>query len=104
MKILLIEDDEILLELTQEYLSENGYDISTATDVNSALDLAYEQKFDLFIIDVKLPKGDGFSLLKTLRTAGVSTLAIFTTSLNTLDDVECGYESDCDDYLKNHTS
>ncbi|KEA46578.1 response regulator transcription factor [Campylobacter mucosalis] len=100
MKILLVEDDETLLEMTQEFLSENGYEVCIAKDVKSALDLSYEQKFDIFILDVKLPKGDGFSLLSSLREARINTPTIFTTSLNTLDDIECGYKSGCDDYLK----
>ena len=52
------------------------------------------------ILDVKLPKGDGFSLLSSLRELGVSAPSIFTTSLNTIDDLEKGYKSGCDDYLK----
>ncbi|WP_051654836.1 response regulator transcription factor [Campylobacter mucosalis] len=86
--------------MTQEFLSENGYEVCIAKDVKSALDLSYEQKFDIFILDVKLPKGDGFSLLSSLREARINTPTIFTTSLNTLDDIECGYKSGCDDYLK----
>nr|WP_283956595.1 response regulator transcription factor [Campylobacter mucosalis] len=97
---MLVEDDETLLEMTQEFLSENGYEVCIAKDVKSALDLSYEQKFDIFILDVKLPKGDGFSLLSSLREARINTPTIFTTSLNTLDDIECGYKSGCDDYLK----
>ena len=100
VRILLVEDDEILLDLISEYLSENGYDVTTSNNAKDALDLAYEQNFDLLILDVKLPKGDGFSLLSSLRELGVSAPSIFTTSLNTIDDLEKGYKSGCDDYLK----
>ena len=99
-QILLVEDDETLSELISEYLSEQGYDVTVRADAKAALDTAYERKFDILILDVKLPKGDGFSLLRELRRLGDDTPAIFTTSLNTLQDLEIGYKSGCDDYLK----
>ena len=99
-QILLVEDDETLAELISEYLSEHGYDVTVRADAKAALDTAYERNFDILILDVKLPKGDGFSLLRELRRLGNDTPAIFTTSLNTLQDLEIGYKSGCDDYLK----
>ena len=99
-QILLVEDDETLSELISEYLSEQGYDVTVRTDAKAALDTAYERNFDILILDVKLPKGDGFSLLRELRRLGDDTPAIFTTSLKALQDLEIGYKSGCDDYLK----
>ena len=99
-QILLVEDDETLSELISEYLSEQGYDVTVRADAKAALDTAYERNFDILILDVKLPKGDGFFLLRELRRLGDDTPAIFTTSLNTLQDLEIGYKSGCDDYLK----
>jgi len=99
-QILLVEDDETLSELISEYLSEQDYDVTVRTDAKAALDTAYERNFDILILDVKLPRGDGFSLLRELRRLGDDTPAIFTTSLNTLQDLEIGYKSGCDDYLK----
>ena len=99
-QILLVEDDETLSELINEYLSEQGYDVTVCADAKAALDTAYERNFDILILDVKLPKGDGFSLLRELRRLGNDTPAIFTTSLNALQDLEIGYKSGCDDYLK----
>ena len=99
-QILLVEDDETLSELINEYLSEQGYDVTVCADAKVALDTAYERNFDILILDVKLPKGDGFSLLRELRRLGDDTPAIFTTSLNALQDLEIGYKSGCDDYLK----
>ena len=99
-QILLVEDDETLSELISEYLSEHGYGLTVRADAKAALDTAYERNFDILILDVKLPKGDGFSLLRELRRLGDDTPAIFTTSLNALQDLEIGYKSGCDDYLK----
>ena len=99
-QILLVEDDETLSELINEYLSVQGYDVTVCAYAKAALVTAYERNFDILILDVKLPKGDGFSLLRELRRLGNDTPAIFTTSLNALQDLEIGYKSGCDDYLK----
>ncbi len=100
VRILVVEDDPLLGEMMEEFLSEQEFEITLASNAKEALDLAYERPFDLWILDVKLPGGDGFSLLKSLREAGKTTPAIYTTSLHTLQDLESGYESGCDDYLK----
>ncbi|TQR60650.1 two-component system response regulator DccR [Campylobacter troglodytis] len=99
-KILLVEDDINLSEIIEEHLLSQGYELSLASDAKTALDLAYEKNFNLWILDVKLPLGDGFSLLKELRQSGKNTPAIFLTSLNTTDDLKEGFEVGCDDYIK----
>lgn len=99
-KILVLEDDMNLSEIVQEFLLDCGYDVDLVGDAEAALDLAYEKHYDLWILDVKVPLGDGFSLLKELREAGKATPAIFLTSLNTADDLKEGFEAGCDDYIK----
>ncbi len=99
-KILLLEDDLNLSEIVEEYLVDEGYDVELVSDAEEALSAAYEKHFDLWILDVKVPLGDGFSLLKELRKSGKSTPAIFLTSLNTADDLKEGFKSGCDDYIK----
>ena len=99
-KILLLEDDINLSEIVEEHLTEEGYEVHLVTDAQQALDAAYENHFDLWILDVKVPLGDGFSLLKELRQSGKETPAIFLTSLNTVMDLKEGFEAGCDDYIK----
>lgn len=99
-KILLLEDDINLSEIVEEHLTEEGYEVHLVTDAQQALDAAYENHFDLWILDVKVPLGDGFSLLKELRKSGKETPAIFLTSLNTAGDLKEGFEAGCDDYIK----
>ena len=99
-KILLLEDDLNLSEIVEEYLADEGYEVELVSDAQEALNAAYEKHFDLWILDVKVPLGDGFSLLKELRKSGKSTPAIFLTSLNTADDLKEGFKSGCDDYIK----
>lgn len=99
-KLLLLEDDPNLSESVSEYLNEQGYDIVCVYDASSAEDILYEQKFDLLLLDVNVPNGNGFSLLKNSRREGNSTPAIFLTSRNAMDDVEEGFASGADDYLR----
>lgn len=98
--LLLLEDDPNLSESVSEYLEEHGFDVKCVYDANSAEDILYEQKFDLLLLDVNVPGGDGFSLLKNSRGAGNSTPAIFITSRNAMSDVEEGFESGGDDYIR----
>lgn len=99
-RILLLEDDFVLSEILKEFLQEQGYTISVCDNAQDALDSAYEQYFDLWILDVKVPLGNGFALLKELRECGKDTPAIFMTSLDRIDDLESGYKAGCDDYIK----
>lgn len=100
MKILYLEDDISLNDTITEFLEDEGFDIYSVYDGNKALDALYKSNFDLLILDVQVPKIDGFELLKSLREANINTPAIFTTSLNSIDDLSKGYELGGDDYLK----
>lgn len=99
-KLLFLEDDPNLSESVTEYLEENGYSVTCAYDASTCEDLLYEQKFDLLLFDVNIPEGDGFSLLKNSRENGNHTPAIFLTSRNAMNDVEEGFNSGGDDYLR----
>ncbi|AJD04208.1 response regulator transcription factor [Campylobacter lari] len=99
-KILLLEDDLSLNEIISDALSDEGFKVSCVYDAQEALENAYEKNFDLWIFDVKVPKGNGFEILKELRESGKNTPAIFLTSLSMLDDVKQGFSSGCDDYIK----
>ena len=98
--ILLLEDDEILNETITEYLEDNGFDVTTVNDGYDAYDKIYENSYDLLLLDVKVPSIGGFDMLKELRDKGVTTAAIFITSLNSIEDLTKGYDSGCDDYIK----
>lgn len=99
-KIFLLEDDIALNETICDFLNENNFEVVSTIDGEEAHDIIYEQKFDLLILDVNVPKLNGFELLKRLRKSDNQTPAIFITSLNGMDDLEEGYDSGCDDYLK----
>ncbi|MBU0923500.1 response regulator transcription factor [bacterium] len=100
MKILLLEDDILLNEIMEEHLQNKGYEVISAYSGDEAQELIYSQKFDLFLFDVNVPVVNGFDLLKNARKNDIKTPAIFLTSLNMVDDIEKGFDSGCDDYVK----
>ncbi len=99
-KLLLLEDESALNETITEYLEEQGYEVISVFDGDEAQDRVYEMPFDLLLLDVNVPGIDGFSLLKAARETGTKTPAIFLTSRSALADVEDGFESGADDYLR----
>lgn len=98
-RILILEDEPALNEMMCDFLEDEGYKVTSCTSYDEAVGLA-SKGFDLFIFDVKIIGGNGFELLRELRESGIKTPCIFTTSLNTTDDVQKGFSSGCDDYLK----
>lgn len=100
MKIFLMEDDLLVNEIIEEHLTEQGHDIKISFNGNTAEEILYSEVFDLLLLDVNVPNIDGFKLLKELREREIFTPAIFITSLTMMDDIEKGFDSGCDDYLK----
>ena len=99
-KILLLEDDANLNETVTEFLEEQGYDVVSVYDGHDAQEKLYESKYDLLLLDVNTPGINGFDLLKEAREQDVVAPAIFITSLDSVDDLEKGFESGCDDYIR----
>ncbi len=100
LRILLLEDDPTISEIVCEFLEESDFEVIAVLDGNDAVDKAYEEHFDAFIFDVKVPSKNGFDVLKELRDAKKSAPAIFITSLSSVDDLSQGYDAGCDDYIK----
>ncbi|NVJ53114.1 MAG: response regulator transcription factor [Campylobacteraceae bacterium] len=100
MKILLLEDDLILNEIIEEFLQDLGYNVTCVYDGMKASEIMYDEHFDLLILDVNVPNITGFDFLKSLREESITTPAIFITSLNSIEDIEEGFNVGADDYLK----
>ena len=100
MKILLLEDDLILNEILEEHLTNQKLQVITTFTSNEAIKYLYSEIFDLLILDVNVPDLNGFELLKELRKNNILTPAIFVTSLNMVEDMQKGFDSGCDDYIK----
>ena len=99
-KILLLEDDLNLSDTVCDYLEEKGFEVICVYDGEEALSSIYENSFDLLLLDVNVPIKNGFQVLKEIRKDGNNTPAIFITSLNSMDSLEQGYSSGCDDYIR----
>ena len=100
MHILLLEDDIQLSDTVKQFLELKGYEVYAAYDGVQAEEIAYEKHVDLMLLDVKVPNISGFDFLKQLRAEGKETPAIFITSLNSVEDVEKGFDLGCDDYIR----
>ncbi len=99
IKILILEDDILFAQTLEDFLSEEGFEITLAHDGESASELCYEQHFDLLLLDVNVPKQSGFELLKSIRNNGQETPTIFITSFNNKESLKEGFLSGADDYL-----
>lgn len=100
LKILFVEDEPALAEIIKESLEAKGFEVEHSTTVAQALQMHARQQFNILILDVMLPDGDGFSLLKKIRLTDFTTPALFLTSKSLPVDVVQGFESGANDYLK----
>ena len=99
MRILLIEDERKTAAFLTKGLREGGFKVDVARDGETGLELARASKFDLLIVDVMLPKKDGWTVVAELRGAGISTPVIFLTARDSVRDRVKGLELGADDYL-----
>ncbi|MGH9855866.1 MAG: response regulator transcription factor, partial [Blastocatellia bacterium] len=98
-RILLVEDEPGLTLALSYVLRSEGYAIETAQDGEVGFQLATSEYFDLLILDVGLPKKNGFDLLRDLRQRGISTPAIMLTARGQVVDKILGLKLGADDYL-----
>ena len=99
MRILLIEDEKKTAAFIRKGLEEEGYAVDVARDGEAGLQLALAAQFDLFLIDVMLPKKDGWTVVEELRGKGVHTPILFLTARDSVPDRVKGLELGADDYL-----
>src|SRR6267142_2966791 len=99
MRILLIEDEKKTAAYLAKGLGEAGFQVMTASDGESGLDAALARAFDLFIIDIMLPKRDGWSIVATLKRREIRTPILLLTARDSVRDRVKGLELGADDYL-----
>jgi two-component system, OmpR family, copper resistance phosphate regulon response regulator CusR len=99
MRILLIEDQKKMSAFLEKGLVEAGYEVETARDGEEGLALALAKKFDLLLVDVMLPKKDGWAVVEEVRAAGGRTPILFLTARDSVPDRVKGLELGADDYL-----
>ena len=99
MRILLIEDEKKTAAYLAKGLGEAGFQVTAAADGEAGMEIAMTESFDLFIIDVMLPKKDGWSIVATLKKEEVRTPILLLTARDSVRDRVKGLELGADDYL-----
>ena len=98
-KILLVEDDPNFGTVLKDYLALNDYNVTHAKDGIEGLIMFKNNDFDLRILDVMMPRKDGFSLAQDIRSTNKEVPIIFLTAKTMKEDVLRGYQVGADDYL-----
>ena len=99
MKVLIVEDERKLLRLLKEGLDLLGYVTDVARDGEEALDLAYVECYDIIILDINLPKKDGFEVLRDIRQFNKEVNIIMLTARSDIDDRVKGLDYGANDYM-----
>jgi two-component system copper resistance phosphate regulon response regulator CusR len=99
LKILVVEDEAKTARFLQNGLREAGFVVDVACDGLEAIHMAGEFSFDLIVLDVMLPKANGWQVLIALRRGGIQVPILFLTAKDAVDDRVRGFELGADDYL-----
>ncbi|UFU02451.1 response regulator transcription factor [Ruania suaedae] len=98
-QILIAEDEERIASFVAKGLRSAGYVPTTVSTGERAIDLASTGEFDLLVLDLGLPDRDGFDVLRTVRSLGVSIPVIILTARSSVTDTVAGLEGGADDYM-----
>ena len=98
MRLLIIEDDVLIQKYLSQKLKEAGYLCDCASTASQALELVYENPYDLILLDILLPEGDGFSICASLRRTYYTPI-IFMSCLDDTDSIVKAFDLGGDDYL-----
>jgi DNA-binding response OmpR family regulator len=99
MRVLLIDDDRRLVKLIEEVLIDEGFEVDTATDGLTGLELALRGTYDVAIIDWMLPERDGPAIVRGIRSARLPIACMLLTARTQIEDRVAGLDSGADDYL-----
>ena len=97
--ILLVEDDPSLGFITKDQLTEAGFDVKWCKDGKDGFEVFFKETFDICVLDVMLPKKDGFTLAKDIKAINPDIPIIFLTAKSQIDDKIKGFKTGGDDYL-----
>ena len=98
-KVLIVDDDEALVRLTDQVLTQKGYEVLKASNGQEALRLLFDQRPDLVLLDVVMPKMDGWQTLGRIRDVSDIPIIMLTGKRRTEDDIVRGLDYGADDYL-----
>jgi CheY-like chemotaxis protein len=97
-KVIVVEDEEAIVKLLSTKLGLAGFEVKTAPDGEVALAMLASEKFDLILLDLLMPKVDGFGVLAELKNRNDKTPVIVATNLNQPSDVSRVFELGCTNY------
>lgn len=97
-KILVVDDESAIAEIIQFNLKREGFDVYVANDGQQCLDILKDSDFDLIILDVMMPKVDGFTVLKEVRKSKLTPIIMLTAKEEEVDKI-LGLELGADDYV-----
>lgn len=98
-RILIVDDDTEIRDLLEFDIASSGYFVDTASDGMEGLTKALNNKYDLVLLDVMMPKMNGFEVCKNIRAAKINVPILMLTAKGTIDDKTSGFNSGADDYL-----
>jgi DNA-binding response OmpR family regulator len=98
--ILLVEDDEKISKLVKELLEEDSYHVTQSFDGDDGYSKIIENKYDLILLDIMLPKLNGYKVCRQVRSAGITTPILMLTAKSGEYDLEEGLDTGANDYLK----
>ena len=99
MKILVVEDEERIRKVIKSFLEKKGYDVKEAADGSEGLDIFYEWNPDLILLDVMMPKKDGYEVCKAVREEKSTPILMLTAKTQEEDEIR-GLELGADDYIR----
>ncbi|MCR5595558.1 MAG: response regulator transcription factor [Lachnospiraceae bacterium] len=99
MKLLLAEDEKRMADALTELLKIEGYDVDRVSDGEAALDALLDGTYDVTVLDVMMPKMNGYKVADRARKEGISTPILMLTAKSDLDDKVMGLDAGADDYL-----
>ena len=99
MKILVVEDEERIRKVIKSFLEKKGYDVKEAADGDEGLDIFYEGNPDLILLDVMMPKKDGYEVCKAVREEKSTPILMLTAKTQEEDEIR-GLELGADDYIR----
>lgn len=99
MRILFAEDERDLNHIITKKLTSQGYSVDSVYDGEEAIDILSYTDYDAVILDIMMPKADGFAVLRALRSKGKSTPVLFLTARDSVQDRVAGLDSGANDYL-----
>ena len=98
-RILIVDDDDEIRDLLEFDVSQSGYFVDTASDGKEGLQKALNNSYDLILLDVMMPKMNGFDVCKNIRQAKLSIPILMLTAKGTINDKTIGFDCGADDYL-----